>query len=590
MDIEYHDMNLDVDSYTIDDIFKLVDTAQGDYTQLVENCDDIIHHFDNESNLIISNFFLRLKDRVLSHVADNGYNIATNFSDVHYESDDGDVDSIHDVDNTTIATLTDTDYRNTTNVSGSNIEQFTTQRQHFGDVSTDITSADVDVNSDNILSTDNMATAYTDDDWDNDVYMMGYKNGGVIYNSQKQSDASGNTATSAPSNNTVNKMHTTKYNRDLVIDSQFRPVGSHVSDFHMDLSEPLLNVISLELLYYQFVYSIYNIDSVKGTNVFYVTDDNSVTHEISVTSGLYKTIDALIVALNSAVVGYFSSGTGTFLDNYPDLAGKTNELIIFSYNELTGKIKLKLRNIFKYLKFFDLDSTSTQSKLNSNLGHFLGFRRYFKNTQLGIGYYTTEQPNEGPADSEVYPDPDNADMNVIDGEGIVDIQRPKYIILSIDDYNQNRLNQNVSIANEGTDNTIPIRITNKCNAEDINSLQIPTNPRTTSIKHIYAHNERVVETINELKKQPTRNIPAAIPDVFAMIPIEIDRTLGNLVSSRGINQSSNVRRYFGPVDIRKLRVRLFDEDGHILNLNNSDYCFTVGIEHMYDPNHKNATV
>jgi hypothetical protein len=45
---------------------------------------------------------------------------------------------------------------------------------------------------------------------------------------------------------------------------------------------------------------------------------------------------------------------------------------------------------------------------------------------------------------------------------------------------------------------------------------------------------------------------------------------------------SEPRIYFGPVDIQRLRIRLFDEHGRILNMNNTDFSFCLKIKTMYD--------
>jgi hypothetical protein len=42
------------------------------------------------------------------------------------------------------------------------------------------------------------------------------------------------------------------------------------------------------------------------------------------------------------------------------------------------------------------------------------------------------------------------------------------------------------------------------------------------------------------------------------------------------------REYFGPVNIKKLHIKLLDEMGRIVNLNNSDYSFTIEIKQLYD--------
>lgn len=42
------------------------------------------------------------------------------------------------------------------------------------------------------------------------------------------------------------------------------------------------------------------------------------------------------------------------------------------------------------------------------------------------------------------------------------------------------------------------------------------------------------------------------------------------------------RAYFGPVNIKKMRIKLLDELGRIVDLNNNDYSFSLVIEQLYD--------
>jgi hypothetical protein len=42
------------------------------------------------------------------------------------------------------------------------------------------------------------------------------------------------------------------------------------------------------------------------------------------------------------------------------------------------------------------------------------------------------------------------------------------------------------------------------------------------------------------------------------------------------------RQYFGPVDIQRLRIQIYDEYGRILNMNNSNYSFCLDFKLMYD--------
>ena len=42
------------------------------------------------------------------------------------------------------------------------------------------------------------------------------------------------------------------------------------------------------------------------------------------------------------------------------------------------------------------------------------------------------------------------------------------------------------------------------------------------------------------------------------------------------------REYFGPVNIRKMHIKLLDELGRVVDLNNNDFSFSIVIEQLYD--------
>ena len=42
------------------------------------------------------------------------------------------------------------------------------------------------------------------------------------------------------------------------------------------------------------------------------------------------------------------------------------------------------------------------------------------------------------------------------------------------------------------------------------------------------------------------------------------------------------RIYFGPTDIRRLQIKIYDDFGRIVDFNNADYSFTLKLELLYD--------
>lgn len=69
-------------------------------------------------------------------------------------------------------------------------------------------------------------------------------------------------------------------------------------------------------------------------------------------------------------------------------------------------------------------------------------------------------------------------------------------------------------------------------------------------------------------------------DILARISLKGGRY--NLLSDTDFELVSEPRLYFGPVDIQRLRIRLLDEHGRVLQMNNSNYSFCLKLKLMYD--------
>ena len=69
-------------------------------------------------------------------------------------------------------------------------------------------------------------------------------------------------------------------------------------------------------------------------------------------------------------------------------------------------------------------------------------------------------------------------------------------------------------------------------------------------------------------------------DILARISVKGSNI--NVITENDYNLVTEPRHYFGPVDIQRLRVRLFDEFGRILSMNNSNYSFCLSLKMLYD--------
>jgi len=56
----------------------------------------------------------------------------------------------------------------------------------------------------------------------------------------------------------------------------------------------------------------------------------------------------------------------------------------------------------------------------------------------------------------------------------------------------------------------------------------------------------------------------------------------SLLMENDYNIVSEPRNYFGPVDIQRLRIRIYDERGNVLNMNNANFSFCLNFKLLYD--------
>lgn len=69
-------------------------------------------------------------------------------------------------------------------------------------------------------------------------------------------------------------------------------------------------------------------------------------------------------------------------------------------------------------------------------------------------------------------------------------------------------------------------------------------------------------------------------DIIARISLK--GTNFSILMENNMNMVSEPRTYFGPVDIQKLRVRLYDEFGRTVQMNNANFSFCINVKMLYD--------
>jgi hypothetical protein len=360
--------------------------------------------------------------------------------------------------------------------------------------------------------------------------------------------------------------------RLIVLDSFFRQESSGPSistDYTLDLSDHLTDVLSLRLWSIEVPLTYYVIDVNYGNTCFWVSDgSNNIA--ITIPSGNYIP-STFVTALNDA----FAAAGFTF----------TSPVIPVSYNFSNYKITMKL-NGGTYTP--PSGSTTTAFTITADATRLIFFdptitlqceitcvqHGLFLNQTLGwlMGYHAST----GTIPVEVAGNT---------GDSVLDLNGPRYFILALDDYNQNHLNNGlVSITEPSKVVKLPSYYSPDqpyiCEPSQFGQVAQLTqsSPRTLTQSQIYTINEILKNNVNNMElraKAPTTT------DVFAIVPIKQAQNGGGLYVDFSGQLQDNRRTYFGPVDIERMRIRLLNDKGNVVNLNGADWAITIISENLY---------
>lgn len=399
--------------------------------------------------------------------------------------------------------------------------------------------------------------------------------------------------------------------RIVNIDSKYRQgdgLSSHLTStqFSIDLSETLVNVLSMKIYTIQIPQTWYAIDTVYGNTCFFISFYNNSTGDletyatISIEPGNYNTVNSS----NTNIVTYLTAALAT--------AGFTfsSGTAPVSYNHVNGKITLNLYggtytdsstgtiytvDSTTVITFFDPSGEYTCGyscgqtfTINSTLGWILGFRVPLINV--------IQSGNTGIA--------------------VVDLYGPRYLMLIIDDLNQNHINNGVVVisqfnktlklptyyspdlpyvcndanplgtsllaaSNELQNNQdVGILLADKFDANYTKTVTLlPSAPRTLTQAQLYSINEIMKNNSmndNYRLQAPTHS------DLLAIIPLAYKtNTTGELILVDSSTLQLNKRTYFGPVNIERMNVQLMDDRGNLLNLNGVNWSVTLIVECLY---------
>jgi hypothetical protein len=395
--------------------------------------------------------------------------------------------------------------------------------------------------------------------------------------------------------------------RLVVIDSQYRqniaPFSENVdapsssTDFTLDLSDPLTDTLSLKLYSYQIPYSWYVIDKTMGTSYFWVKHGSKV-YSISIDDGNYNK-QGLITAIQYKLDTLVNVDSPFNTNNLDISFNQFNGKACFLFHSSTPVVSVEIifYDTVKFNSYYNVATSAplgvqtgiggTAMKINNNLGWILGYRLDDDKT-LPISFFRNVVSTSNYNLGAMTPYPYNL-VNGIFSEGPIDTYGSKYLIIVLDDFNQNHLNNGlVNIVDNDTTLSVPDYFSpdlpNVCAPDPaLNGVRAPfyvqSMPRKLTQAQVYSINQILDNRKTTYKYRTTG---PTTTDVFAIIPIKKQSVdSGEIIIDVGSTLMFNTRTYFGPVNISRMRVSLRDDKGNNVNLNGSDWSITIMAETLY---------
>lgn len=383
-----------------------------------------------------------------------------------------------------------------------------------------------------------------------------------------------------------------------------------LNDYKDNITDPYSIIIGESLIFDNIITITANNDTIKilpyYNGIYDSTGENDIT--IKLTTGFY-TRENLIEAINNQLDSPANSVVN----------GSAFSFVRNESNYEYAKLRLCANKIFTTidykLVFYDTVSFSYCSNIgqtgaksvktgtwDSTLGWLLGFHsfpeyvfNYFTLSNDPDSLYTDYYYNAYTKESEAYnysvgynnitSGTNNEGKFSIKGDSVLNTNLYNYFLIVLDDYIQNHVNDGlVTITSVENDIALPTyanRVSYQCDPVTGKKVAVSaTNNQFTNLtsNQLYAMNQIIEAKRNREKSYASGPV---LKDVFALVPLKLaGLSFGNTYMEFGGTLQNQDRKYFGPVRIQKFTVKLMNDKGEVVNLNGTNWSFTIICEIM----------
>jgi hypothetical protein len=270
------------------------------------------------------------------------------------------------------------------------------------------------------------------------------------------------------------------------------------------------------------------------------------------------------------------------------LFGRTTTDPIVSNSSLDptlGNIKYTINKIYTSrdykVVFYDINSFSRCTNASAS------YRNATIDTTLGyiLGFHSAAEYEFNPIPSlRGYENPFTINdiatafktLVTLQSDSVVNVYLYSYFMIILDDFNQNHLNDGlVTLSKRDYSVTLPSyanrKLVKQCNNPSASTLSSLTQKQVYSVEQILAEQNRQRDNFNQ---------GVYVRDMFALLPVKTG-TAGSVYVEFGGTLQQQERVYFGPVNIRRISVKLVNDKGDVVDLNGGNWSFQLVCEQLY---------
>ena len=264
----------------------------------------------------------------------------------------------------------------------------------------------------------------------------------------------------------------------------------------------------------------------------------------------------------------------------------------------THDYRIVFYDVNDFTKCTNAASSYRNASADTTLGYILGFKDLTEydmepneNTRIqdGVQYYVN--PDTQRLTNSVYTTTQSTvyrDKVTLRGGSVVNTSLYNYFMIILDDFNQNHLNDGlVTVAPNDNSVTLPHYATRKnyrgCTDPITNTQEssINNNPSATAgltQNQIYSI-EQIIEAQNQTRSRMSNG--PYVKDMFALLPVKASSAPGSMYVEFGGTLQQQERVYFGPVNIRRIAIKLCNDKGDVVDLNGNNWSFQLVCEQLY---------